>query len=427
MTNKFGKLNKTEIRLLAAIIVGVIVLIIPITNTYQKMNHSIDIQRERFSSLVDKCISADLEKKVLVTGRFRSIERLTAVGEFFSSIVTAPCIRTDGKHIRENPYKGINLQKGESKSPTSAESEIWGGIAYDYDYGIFVFQPQGGSLCDDNSYSPSVGRGTCSHHGGYAYNHGTKMNFDSLTQILDPNRSQPLTAFGFFLGPVGLIWNSIYFGLLGHSPLLMILFGWEIFLLIPLLPLFLFGEIVKRHDGAKKAHYEIESKISESSLKNTNNEVTIKPEVTKRKSLPYKPKYSSITNEYSGFSAIAWLNSHEALAATNSVMSKTDIEVFESGKNPKAWIRVRQREMEQEGGSVYEYGLERSVRDNPSMVAWFEETEIEAMNRAFENEKDITIPNSQLSGETKVQFVSPNQADSIINEPSVRIFRKIIV
>jgi hypothetical protein len=115
----------------------------------------------------------------------RSAERLSSVIEYFSEIMKAKCIILQDDKIYHSGYKSDIQKDFASASPGTPKYEVWQGILNAVDYGM-PFLRTGGSICADGSYSGSVGRGTCSWHGGYGYPRGSKFEFSYLTPVHDP-------------------------------------------------------------------------------------------------------------------------------------------------------------------------------------------------------------------------------------------------
>jgi hypothetical protein len=126
------------------------------------------------------------ESTVIATGEPRSSERLNALNAMLEKIVKAPCIFNPYQDtLLKNPFKGITSADFNSTRIGSPGAVLHSEALLDLDSGV-PFLKSGGSICSDGSYSASVGRGTCSWHGGYASNRGHKWDMSSWELISKP-------------------------------------------------------------------------------------------------------------------------------------------------------------------------------------------------------------------------------------------------
>lgn len=149
---------------------------------------------QSFSNLSSKCLDLGKESSVREVGKNRSSERLQAINDFFIPLVQASCLKQDGK-IYANKYFGMDLSKISSAQFLTDEYELLQGILYDLDFGFTQFTPAG-TICADGWISGSVGRGTCSWHGGYAHPRGTQINFDKMNEITNPKYAERPEKYG---------------------------------------------------------------------------------------------------------------------------------------------------------------------------------------------------------------------------------------
>ena len=159
-------------------------------------NYSEDLKTERRIEIL-KIESANYEKRMLscanpsqifpvfYENNPRSNQRLIQVLEGFNKVVKAECFKFQADKIYTNPYKGIDLVALNDETNSAAEGEIFQGILYEVDKGI-PFLVTGGSICADGSFSGSVGRGTCSWHGGYATKRGYQFDYEASIYEYDP-------------------------------------------------------------------------------------------------------------------------------------------------------------------------------------------------------------------------------------------------
>ena len=115
----------------------------------------------------------------------RSQERVSIVLDGFEKIIAAECFLFRNDQIHSNPYKNIVIADLGELPRNESEEEIYQGLLYEIDKGI-PFLVTGGSICADGSYSASIGRGTCSWHGGYASKRGSIFRFDGSVVERDP-------------------------------------------------------------------------------------------------------------------------------------------------------------------------------------------------------------------------------------------------
>ena len=140
-----------------------------------------------YVALKASCWSLSGEATVIATGEPRSSQRLSALNAMLENIVSAPCILNPYRNlVLKNPFKGITSTNFNDAKVGSPGEVLHSEALLDLDSGV-PFLKAGGSLCSDGSYSPSVGRGTCSWHGGYAANRGHKWDTSSWIEILKPS------------------------------------------------------------------------------------------------------------------------------------------------------------------------------------------------------------------------------------------------
>lgn len=159
-------------------------------------NHLEDVKKEiRIAQLADEgesyktrlqtCTKVNEVFPMFYSNNPRSQQRIEQVIESFDKVIDSNCFIVQESKISTNPYKQIELTRLDEGARTSSEEEIFQGILYEVDKGI-PFLVTGGSICADGSYSGSVGRGTCSWHGGYASHRGTRFDFNQSIYEYDP-------------------------------------------------------------------------------------------------------------------------------------------------------------------------------------------------------------------------------------------------
>jgi len=125
---------------------------------------------------VSDCFNISNYASIRATGLPRSNERLKAVNSFYIPLVNKLCLKDSSGKYYVNPYHGIPLNSLNNPNYDSYDYELLQAILFDLDYGFTPFTASG-TICSDGTFSSSVGRGTCSYHGGYASARGTQVNF----------------------------------------------------------------------------------------------------------------------------------------------------------------------------------------------------------------------------------------------------------
>jgi hypothetical protein len=138
-----------------------------------------------YKAKLKTCVKANDVFPLFYGDNPRSEERIVKVVRRFTKILAAECFvfRTD--RIYTNPYKNLALSNIGETARTENQEEIFQCLLYEVDKGI-PFLTTGGSICSDGSYSSSVGRGTCSWHGGYASQRGYQFEFKASVREPDP-------------------------------------------------------------------------------------------------------------------------------------------------------------------------------------------------------------------------------------------------
>lgn len=149
---------------------------------------------EAFHALSKKCLNISKESSIRDVGKNRSTERLQAINNFYTPLVNSPCLNGNGT-IYANKYFGVDLSKISSAKFFSDEYDLLQGILFDLDFGFSQFT-SAGTICADGWISGSVGRGTCSWHGGYAHPRGSQISFDDLNDIPDPENAERPEKYG---------------------------------------------------------------------------------------------------------------------------------------------------------------------------------------------------------------------------------------
>lgn len=159
------------------------------------VHHAEQVKREaiykqkvaEYAALKASCWSLVGESTVVATGEPRSSERLIALNAMLKNLVSAPCIDNPYQDlVLKNPFKGITTAEFSDTKIGSPGEVLHAEALLDLDSGV-PFLKSGGSICSDGSLSSSVGRGTCSWHGGYASNRGHKWDMSSWVVIPRPS------------------------------------------------------------------------------------------------------------------------------------------------------------------------------------------------------------------------------------------------
>lgn len=138
-----------------------------------------------YQKLSKTCIPFESIPSINYLNNPRSNDRVSSVINRYQAIMAAKCFIGMNETIYRNPYRNLGFKNLSTASSTSPSYEIWQGIIYDVDSGM-PFMRTGGSICADGSYSPSVGRGTCSWHGGYGSQRGEKFDYKFSEKSYDP-------------------------------------------------------------------------------------------------------------------------------------------------------------------------------------------------------------------------------------------------
>jgi hypothetical protein len=154
----------------------------------QKKNIRIEqlqVEVSQYKARMSNCVKANEVFPFFYGDNPRSEERIIKAIKGFQKVVGADCFVFSSDKIYKNPYKDIEISKLGDEPRTKNQEEIFQGLIFEIDKGI-PFLITGGSICSDGSYSGSVGRGTCSWHGGYASPRGYRFEFKSSEYEHDP-------------------------------------------------------------------------------------------------------------------------------------------------------------------------------------------------------------------------------------------------
>ena len=179
----------TSIATVSALVFGGIHLV-SVHHAEQLKRQAIFKQKSvEYVALKASCWNLGGEATVIATGEPRSSQRLSALNAMLENIVSAPCILNPYRDlVLKNPFKGITSTNFNDAKMGSPGEVLHSEALLDLDSGV-PFLKAGGSLCSDGSYSPSVGRGACSWHGGYAVNRGHKWDMSQWVEIPKPSDS----------------------------------------------------------------------------------------------------------------------------------------------------------------------------------------------------------------------------------------------
>ena len=145
----------------------------------------LEVEVKQYLARIDDCTNGIDIFPLYYGNNPRSQERVSIVFDGFEKIIAAECFLFRNDQIYSNPYKNIVISDLGELPRNESEEEIYQGLLYEVDKGI-PFLVTGGSICADGSYSGSVGRGTCSWHGGYASKRGSIFRFNGSVIERDP-------------------------------------------------------------------------------------------------------------------------------------------------------------------------------------------------------------------------------------------------
>ena len=145
----------------------------------------LELEVKQYLARIDECTNGNDIFPSYYGNNPRSQERVSIVFDGFEKIIAAECFLFRNDQIHSNPYKNIVIADLGELPRNESEEEIYQGLLYEIDKGI-PFLVTGGSICADGSYSGSVGRGTCSWHGGYASKRGSIFRFNGSVIERDP-------------------------------------------------------------------------------------------------------------------------------------------------------------------------------------------------------------------------------------------------
>lgn len=145
----------------------------------------LELEVIKYKAKMNQCIKANEVFPFFYSNNPRSQERLTEVVQGFGKIAEADCFIFRSDKIYTNPYKNLTVENFIEGPRSGNEEELFQGLLYEVDKGI-PFLVTGGSICADGTYSGSVGRGTCSWHGGYASKRGYNFDYEASVYEYDP-------------------------------------------------------------------------------------------------------------------------------------------------------------------------------------------------------------------------------------------------
>jgi hypothetical protein len=145
----------------------------------------LEVKAQEYNRKLEKCLSSSLIYENAYSSDPRSSKRLEEVALLFNKIVQAPCFKSVRGEMLSNPYKNIKVGELGNREHSPIEEEVFDGFLYEFDKGV-PFLRSGWTLCEDGSLSGSVGRGSCSWHGGFAKQRGSSFNFVYAQTITDP-------------------------------------------------------------------------------------------------------------------------------------------------------------------------------------------------------------------------------------------------
>ncbi len=145
----------------------------------------LEVKAKDYDEKLKVCVPTSIVHETTYSSDPRTNDRLIQIVSIFNQIINASCFKSYQGIMLSNPYKDIRLGELGTRQHNLSEDEIFKGFLYEYDKGV-PFLRSGWTLCEDGSLSGSIGRGTCSWHGGYAKQRGEKFNFDFAERIPNP-------------------------------------------------------------------------------------------------------------------------------------------------------------------------------------------------------------------------------------------------
>ena len=151
----------------------------------QEQISALKIQVHAYEQKYLTCINPADRSEITFDNNARSEVRISEVLAKYQKIIDAPCVILRNESIYSNPYQGISINSIFNATRTPQQEELYQGVLFDVDRGV-PFLRTGGSICSDGWISGSVGRGTCSWHGGYARQRGNEFLFKFSVVEDDP-------------------------------------------------------------------------------------------------------------------------------------------------------------------------------------------------------------------------------------------------
>jgi hypothetical protein len=145
----------------------------------------LELKAQEYEEKSKLCVPTSVIYQTAYSSDPRTSNRLTEVASIFNQITNAPCFKSARGEMLSNPYKNIKVGELGNREHSPIEEEVFDGFLYEFDKGV-PFLRSGWTLCEDGSLSGSVGRGSCSWHGGYAKQRGSSFNFEYAQTITDP-------------------------------------------------------------------------------------------------------------------------------------------------------------------------------------------------------------------------------------------------
>ena len=397
--------------------------------TASEENRKLVSREFEFKALSAKCAQVSSEKNIWTEGDARSSVRLNAINRFFQTLVAAPCSKDAEGVLYQNPFQNVRLNVLSEQTSTGVAATVLAGVLYDLDYGLNVVRSDGTTLCSDGWISSSRGRGTCSHHGGYAHPRGTRIDYQSFPIIRDPAFIDTSgLPFQMITSPFHTLWRAIFSHLLHNSGGLWSVLGLLIFFLVTTWPIIIFWTLVRRAVIKDKQALSVnDSALIGDPISNTvpktsqtlgDHEEISKNAKPKR---PIKPRYKLPVSTFDSYVMAAWLNAAEIEALTRAVRSEADEEICDTNDQIVGWVRVRGTK--EFGLHDHEFGLERHRNGKSIVIAWFSQAEIELLMASLTGHWDSKFDITSDPPHIRTAYVDPNAPDGMAGQPSVRLYR----
>lgn len=403
---------------------SLIVVAFPFVQVVIETNDALSVEKQHYKSIIGSCAKSNDEAKLRTIGEARSQDRLDAINQYFAVLVAAPCVRDAAGIVYNNPIEGVKLNTLDALRSSGIDATTVNGALYDLDYGLATFQANGTTLCDDGWISGSSGQGTCSHHGGYARGRGSQINYADFGVLSNPFLSDNSTSiFRIFTTPISILWNAIFHHLLNNPKGIIWVGAFSFFILIISWPLVLFIFFAIHLDKESKLKNDFASEVEtvqdSPPLPETGGfEPDLPQEQQPIPRRPRKPRTVKPIVELENYNLLAWLNEFEVKAASRSVSTKKESDIFSKENEIVGKVIFR------EGISGnQEIGIQRRRGEKSIIIGWFSYEKILLAAKSISERMDLASDGRPDGINFKVVFIEADGQDGIAGVESVRIYR----